>query len=114
MSIQAINEEYNRQLLQIEKQRLERLAQLAARQPPKDASETYELLFRLAIANNLFAEAEPVAHRVIKAATASPSCVSWPRRSTSSLPADSGDYDESLAELRGRSVDSRSAGRPAQ
>ena len=65
-SVQAIDEDYNRQLLELEKQRLERLSRLAARQPPKDADETYELLFRLAITNNLFREAEPAAQQVIK------------------------------------------------
>ena len=62
-TLQSINDDYNRQLLQIEQQRLERLGQLAARQTPKEAAETYEMLFRLAIANNLFAEAEPAADR---------------------------------------------------
>ena len=44
-SLQSINDDYNRQLLQLERQRLERLAQLAARQTPKEAAQTYEQLF---------------------------------------------------------------------
>ena len=60
-SLQSINEDYARQLLELERQRLERLGQLAARQPANEAAETYEELFRLAIANNLFREAEPAA-----------------------------------------------------
>ena len=43
-SVQEIDEDYNRQLLQLERQRLERLSRLAAQQPPKDAQETYEQL----------------------------------------------------------------------
>ena len=41
-SLQSINDDYARQLLQLERQRLERLGQLAARQSPKEAAETYE------------------------------------------------------------------------
>ena len=65
----SINEDYARQLMQLERQRLERLAQLAARQTPKDAALTYEQLFRSAIANNLFREAEPAAQQVLKSAS---------------------------------------------
>src|SRR4051794_16642682 len=67
-SLQSINEDYARQLLQIERQRLERLGQLAARQSPKEAAETYEQLFRLAIANDLFREAESAAKEALKLA----------------------------------------------
>src|SRR5271165_1357876 len=99
-SVKAIDEEYNRQLLQLEKTRLERLSQLAARQSPKDADETYELLFRLAISNNLFREAEPIAHQVIKTGTAS-SNVSFLAHTVDVIAsADRGNFDESLAELR--------------
>ena len=84
-SLQSINDDYNRQLLQLERQRLERLGQLAARQSPKDAAETYEQMFRLAIANNLFREAEPAAKQALKSSSTSPRRpVSWPGRSTSS------------------------------
>src|ERR1700677_1093491 len=41
-SLQSINEDYARQLLELERQRLERLGQLAARQAANDAAETYE------------------------------------------------------------------------
>jgi hypothetical protein len=71
-TLQSINANYNRQLLQLERQRLERLGQLAERQKPEDAAETYETLFRLAIANNLFGEAEPAAERVLKSTKPSP------------------------------------------
>src|SRR5262249_31859050 len=73
-ALQSINDDYNRKLLQLEQQRLERLGQLAARQAPRDAAETYEMLFRLAIANNLFREAEPAAEQVLRS-TSNPSPV---------------------------------------
>jgi thiol-disulfide isomerase/thioredoxin len=99
-SIEAIDEEYNRRLLELEKLRLEKLAQLAARQPQKQSQETYELLFRLAIANNLFREAEPVAQQVKKSGTAS-AIVNFLAQTVDIIAsADRGNFDESLAELK--------------
>ncbi len=113
-SVIEIDGDYNRQLLELEKQRLERLRQLAARQAPKDADETYEVLFRLAIANNLFREAEPAAHQAIKGATGSP-LVSFLAHTIDIIgSADRGDFDESLTELQ-RVIGSQSErNRPAQ
>lgn len=100
-TLQSINDDYNRLLLQIEKQRLERLGQLASQQTPKDAAETYETLFRLAIANNLFAEAEPAAQSILKNATiASPTVRFLAHTITIIAAANRGAYDESLAYLR--------------
>lgn len=65
-TLQSINDDYARQLLQLERQRLERLGHLAERQGPTDAALTYEQLFRVAIANNLFSDAEPAAQRLLK------------------------------------------------
>jgi peroxiredoxin len=113
-SVQAIDEEYNRQLLELEKQRLAKLAQLAAQQPQKNAQETYELLFRLAISNNLFREAEPVAQQVIKSGTAAPLVGILAQTIDIIASADRGNFDESLSELR-RVIESQSDhGRPAQ
>ena len=113
-SVQAIDEEYNRQLLELEKQRLAKLAGLAAKQPQKDAQETYELLFRLAISNNLFREAEPVAQQVIKSGTAAPLVGILAQTIDIIASADRGNFDESLAELR-RVIESQSEqGRPVQ
>jgi len=100
-SLRSLNEDYARQLLQLERQRLERLAQLASRQSPKEAAETYEQLFRLAIANNLFREAEPAAKQVLKSAGGSPPVIQFLARTIDIIAsADRGDYDESLADLR--------------
>jgi peroxiredoxin len=100
-TLESINDDYNRQLLRLEQQRLERLGQLAARQPPRDAAETYETLFRLAIANNLFREAEPAAEQVLKS-TARPEPIVHFLAQTINIiaEADRGAYDESLASLR--------------
>jgi len=100
-TLQSINDDYNRQLLQLERQRLERLGQLAARQAAKDADETYERLFRLAVANNLFREAEPAAQQALKSSNTSPVVVFLARTIDIIASADRGAYDESVTELRG-------------
>jgi peroxiredoxin len=99
-TLQSIQDDYNGQLLQLERQRLERLGQLALRQSPKDAAETYELLFRLAITNNLFHEAEPFAQQVSKAPGSSSTVVFLAHTIDIIASADMGKFDESLAELR--------------
>ena len=100
-SIQAIMADYNRQLLDLERHRLDRMARLAVRQPAREAAETYETLFRLAIANNLFADADPVADRVLKSETPVPFIVRFLAETINLIAAaDRGQYDESLADLR--------------
>jgi peroxiredoxin len=99
-TIQSINDDYNRQLLELERQRLERLGQLAARQSPQDADATYESLFRLAIAHNLFREAEPSAHEALKSSSRSPVVLFLAQTIDVIASADKGAFDESLAELR--------------
>ena len=100
-TLQSINDDYARQLLILERQRLERLGQLAAGQSPKEAVETYEELFRLAIANNLFREAESAAHNVLKSASPMPRDIVLLARTIDIVAsADRGEYDESLADLR--------------
>ena len=71
-SVQAIDDAYNRQLLQLEQHRLEQLGRLAARQQPAPAAATYERLFRLAIAGDLFRDAEAAAVKVVEQGTPSP------------------------------------------
>ncbi len=71
-SIQAIDDTYNRQLLQLEQRRIEQLGRLAARQPAPEAAATYERLFRLAIAGDLFRDAEAAAAKVVEQGTPSP------------------------------------------
>lgn len=100
-SLQRINDDYNRQLLQIERQRLDRLARLAASQAPQEAAGTYETLFRLAIASNLFTEADPVADGILKSSNPpSPSVRFLAETINLIASADRGQYDESLADLR--------------
>jgi peroxiredoxin len=113
-TLESIHADYNRKLLELERQRLERLAQLAARQAPRDAAETYETLFRLAIANNLFSDAETPAEQVLKSAS-SPSPVVLFLAQTINIiaEADRGAYDESLASLRRAIADQAQRNPPA-
>jgi thiol-disulfide isomerase/thioredoxin len=113
MTIQSINQDYNSQLLQIERTRLERLAQLAKTQGPKEAAETYEVLFRLALANNLFREAEPFADQVLKSTDKSPAVGFLAHTLNIIAEADRGAYEESLADLCkavGRKAERREGG----
>jgi peroxiredoxin len=85
----------------IEKQRLERLAELAARQAPAEAAETYEALFRLAIANNQFTDAEPIAERLLASGTPLTPIVHLLARTVDLVgAADRGEYDASLNDLK--------------
>ncbi len=90
----------------------ERLAGLALRQSPKDASETYEQLFRLAIMNNLFREAEPAAKQAVKTPNLAPVVVFLAHTIDVIASADQGDYDASLAELRRLITEGSSRGNP--
>src|SRR5262249_35356296 len=89
-------------------------SRLAAQQPPKDAQATYELLFRIAIANSLFREAEPTAQQVIKGGTASPAVSFLAHTIDIIASADDGKFDESLAELRRAIAGQSEQNRPAQ
>jgi peroxiredoxin len=110
-TLQAIHDEYNRRLLEIERQRLEQMGQLAARQSPEEAAETYTQLFRLAIVNNLFKEAEPIAERALKSAKTPPVVQFLAHIINVIAAADRGAYDESLAALR-QALGDKSAGNP--
>jgi thiol-disulfide isomerase/thioredoxin len=99
-NVQTINDDYNQELLHLERRRLERLGRLAARQNPAEAAATYETLFRLAIAGDLFRDAEPAAKTVLS--RGSPSVVA---RGLAHLvkiiaEADRGAYEQSMESLR--------------
>jgi peroxiredoxin len=99
-SVKSINDDYDQELVQLERRRLDRLGRLAARQNPADAAAIYEQLFRLAIAANMFRDAEAFAGTVVT--SGSPSLIT---RALAHLvkiiaEADRGAYDQSLESLR--------------
>ena len=99
-TLQAIDDDYSRQLLELDRGRLARLARLAARQDPVAAASTYEQLFRLAIGANLFQDAETAADAVINSGSPSPSTVGLAHLVKIVAQADRGAYEESLASLK--------------
>jgi thiol-disulfide isomerase/thioredoxin len=99
-NIQAIDDDYDRHLLQLDRSRLERLGRLAARQEPAEAAATYERLFRLAIACNLFRDAEAAANNVLKHGTSSPPTNALAHLIKIIAEADRGAYEQSLQSLR--------------
>jgi thiol-disulfide isomerase/thioredoxin len=104
--IQAIDDNYDRQLLQLDKRRLEELGRLAATQQPDRAAATYERLFRLAISGNLFLDAETAAGRVLEQGTPSPTTHALAHIVKVIAEVDRGAFDQSLQSLRKAVADS--------
>ena len=99
-TIQAIDDAYNQQLLQLEQHRLEQLGHLAARQQPALAAATYERLFRLAIAGDLFREAEAAAVKVVEQGTPSPTTDALAHLVKIIAEVERGAFEQSLQSLR--------------
>jgi peroxiredoxin len=110
--LRAIDDNYNRELLQLEQRRLEALAALAGTQKPDRAAITYERLFRLAIGGNLFRDAERAASKVIEQGTPSPTTLALAHLVKIVALADRGAADESLRSLR-QAVAESTHNRPA-
>lgn len=98
-SLAAIDADFLRESLKLEKARLERLARLAASRTGAEADRAYEIYFRAAIAANLYTEAEPTAEAVMKSATAASQVVMLARLVNVIAEADRGDFAESLRDL---------------
>ena len=98
-TIDSINAEYERELHKLERQRLDHLGRLAMGQPKALAAATLDSYFRLAIAKNLYADAEPIARKVIQSGDA-PAGVAWLAHIVQIVAeADRGAYEESLQSL---------------
>jgi thiol-disulfide isomerase/thioredoxin len=108
-SIKSINDDFARQSLMAERQRLERLGRLASRQNPADAAVTYEQLFRLAIAANMFRDAETAAGAVLRGGSPSPTVTALAHLVKLIAEADRGDYQQSLESLRRAVAENRKA-----
>ncbi|MFO0952001.1 MAG: TlpA disulfide reductase family protein [Isosphaeraceae bacterium] len=113
-SVQAINDDYDRRLLQLDRDRLTRLARLAASQKPAEAAATYEQLFRLGIAANLFRDVEAPADAVVKGGSPSPTTLTLAHLCRIVARADRGAFDESLEALnQALALREAAAGKPA-
>ncbi|MEO6810360.1 MAG: TlpA disulfide reductase family protein [Isosphaeraceae bacterium] len=71
-SVESIDEDFTRQLLKLERDRMERLGKLAATKTGDEANQVYAAYFGAAIANELYTEAEPTALKVTKSPDVSP------------------------------------------
>ena len=111
-TIQSIDDAYNRQLLQIERQRLEQLGLLAARQQPALAAATYERLFRLAIAGDLFRDAEAAAAKVVEQGTPSTTTDALAHLVKIIAEVERGAFEQSLQSLR-RAIAETAQDKPA-
>lgn len=96
----AIDQNYGEGLLKLDQKRLDDLQNLAEGLEPKEAATVYEHLFRLAIAGDLFQEAEPAAVAVIDGAAAGPTIQVLARLVRLVAEVDRGEFDQSLAHLR--------------
>jgi len=99
-SLLAIDQDYGRGLKKLDQKRLDDLRKLAGGLEPKEAAVAYEHLFRLAIAGDLFQEAEPAADAVIGESETSPTCQVLARLVKLVAEVDRGEFDQSLADLR--------------
>jgi len=99
-SIQTINDDFKQQLILLERRRLERLGGLAARQNAADAAATYEQLFRLAIARDMFRDAEPAAKTVVSNGSPSQMTTGLAHLVKIIAESDRGAYEQSVESLR--------------
>src|SRR5208337_4915277 len=84
----------------LEKRRIEQLTRLAARQQPALAAATYERLFRLAIAGDLFREAEAAAVKVVEQGSPSPTTDALAHLVKIIAEVERGGFEQSLQSLR--------------
>lgn len=98
-SIEAIDAEFQEGIRALEARRLTRLAELAAAQQGPEADLTLETYLRTALDAELFAEAEPIAERIL-ASGQSPAVVTWLAHVVNIFAeAERGEYRESLDNL---------------
>ncbi len=96
---EAIEAEFRRDLIRVERTRIERLAALAASQPKAEAAKTYEDIFRFTMASGLYNEAEPVAERVLRSGGAPLEVAMLAELVNLVAEANRGAYQESLDSL---------------
>jgi thiol-disulfide isomerase/thioredoxin len=99
-SLEALHASYTRQFAELERRRIADLAALATRQIGPEADAVYRDLFHLAIARDLFAEADPAAERCLSAPSASPDVRALATLITLVAAVDRGQFDQALDGLR--------------
>lgn len=99
-SLARIDAEYEQQRERIDRERIERLARLAAMQKGGEAELTYLEIFRFAVASDRYVAAEPAAERVIRSGTTSQESAILAQLVNIIAEAERGDYDASFRDLK--------------
>ena len=97
--IEAIDSEFDQKFRELERQRLDQLAQLASRSDGALATRVYETYFRSTLGSGLFREAEPIAERVLGESAASPVVHYLAQLVNIMAEADRGDFEASLQSI---------------
>lgn len=99
-TLSGIDAEYQKQRARIDRERIERLARLAATQKGGEAEVTYLELFRFAVASDRYVDAEPAAERVIRSGSMGQEVAFLAQLVNIIAEAERGDYDGSLRDLK--------------
>jgi thiol-disulfide isomerase/thioredoxin len=100
-SLEDLRASYAKRLIELDRRRLADLTALAARQTPEEAEPTYRELFRLAVARNLYTEAQSAAAAYLKAGGVEPEDRAIAALVLVISQADRGEFDRSLESLAG-------------
>jgi thiol-disulfide isomerase/thioredoxin len=98
-SLGELKASYAKQLVDLDRRRIADMANLASRQTGDEALATYRELFQIAMARDLYAEAESAAERFLKSPTGDPKDLALAALVNVIAQADRGAYDQSMADL---------------
>lgn len=98
-SLDELHASYTKQLWDLDRKRIVDLTKLAASQSVEEAAATYRELFGLAVARELYVDAEPAAILYMKSGAGDPQDRALAALVTVIALANRGEYDQSLATL---------------
>lgn len=98
-SLAEIDAQFDREMQELEKVRLQRIGTLAASKTGAEADQLHETYFRLAITGDLYAEAEKTAESVMSSPAASPRVAMLAHLVNIIAEANRGEFPESLSDL---------------
>src|SRR5262245_59372755 len=99
-NLDALNAAYAKQMVDLDRRRIADMATLAKRQAGPEAEATYRELFGVAIARDLYADAEKAAHDCLQLPPADRPTKALAALITLVAEANRGNYDKSLAGLK--------------
>ncbi len=98
-SLDELKASYAKQLVDLDRRRVADMTALAAKQTGDEALATYRELFQIAMARDLYAEAEPAAERFLKAPLGEAKDLSLANLVNVIAQANRGAYDQSMSDL---------------